>query len=940
MKNNELRNGVKIMNLEAGQINCKANRGTREELTDKGAIMPNSLLLNKLLELGLKVEKGATIDIVNVKFSYGDVDENDLLEDGEYIVTTNRLNELKVQLKEMKEDRKSDITSIKGKIKRRNDKIVKLEENIDKLKDATDKEELKQLNKDKETLEKTKKELETFKIEFDEKVKDINILETEIEFIKDKIEDIKSRVILTKDTLRKKLYKEGFTLTRRYDSKDKKVHYVRWCRTSSKARVGEILFINSKLLPKIQKWQRMGLELPKKGECKLVEMMSYETLTASSIVDTITIDPKSILVIKDIESFCNCNVDNVVVDENGECEIQTISKEDNGGVKNVLFDGQSIGDESLFTGYNGMMLLRQHMFKSCAFRGDIQLFFRDYCANNGLDYNTFEVEDMFGRKILAKNVKIITTDNSCKFLKFKDLLPKGENNIFEFWCKKVNEDNNTFGICKVEHPSKMGDFQQSSYQHINSILVSEDEVKEICKDTLDYLDKIKNDLPSFIQHLEETKTDMNLNQMLIDMYNHNREIGESDFFNSERNKIIKRYMAKLKTGKLRLSGDNLTIVGNPYAMLMSSIGQFDGTDETLPVLEEGISCYTTRFEDKEELAEFRNPFNSMANMGYLVNNYSNKMKRYFYGFSKNIIAVNMIQTDFQSRNNGSDMDSDFILATNQKNIVNYAKKANREYNVVENKVAQSGKKYENTLEAMSIIDAGLHKAKNDIGISSNYAQLILSYYQEETDEEIKKDMMNDISIMATLAQIAIDNAKRQYEVNVFDECTRIYNKWVKGKKKPTFWKHIKNLNEDKYADINCTMDKVVEIISNSPKAQRKDNSKVLGYYIKGTKGKAKYEQINKVENLVKDYKTKIDKFKAESKKNNSEDKDENKALETQAFYDTLDEIRKYKIGSKTANRLIEMYVNDNSKSAYRTIALNMLYRRDKEQFLDMFFAGK
>ena len=59
-------------------------------------------------------------------------------------------------------------------------------------------------------------------------------------------------------------------------------------------------------------------------------------------------------------------------------------------------------------------------------------------------------------------------------------------------------------------------------------------------------------------------------------------------------------------------------------------------------------------------------------MGYLHNVYHPKMKKYF-NFGKQIIAVNMIETDFQDRNNGSDQDSDSLYTTNQKDIVEYAK---------------------------------------------------------------------------------------------------------------------------------------------------------------------------------------------------------------------------------------------------------------------------
>ena len=51
-----------------------------------------------------------------------------------------------------------------------------------------------------------------------------------------------------------------------------------------------------------------------------------------------------------------------------------------------------------------------------------QKFFIDYCSENNINYDTYELEDMFGNKHLAKNIKIITTDNAIKWKKFADLI--------------------------------------------------------------------------------------------------------------------------------------------------------------------------------------------------------------------------------------------------------------------------------------------------------------------------------------------------------------------------------------------------------------------------------------------------------------------------------------------------------------------------------------
>jgi hypothetical protein len=59
------------------------------------------------------------------------------------------------------------------------------------------------------------------------------------------------------------------------------------------------------------------------------------------------------------------------------------------------------------------------------------------------------------------------------------------------------------------------------------------------------------------------------------------------------------------------------------------------------------------FEDGEYLCGIRNPHNSGNNLGYFKNVKHPLMDEYFK-FSKNIMAVNCIESDVQARMNGED----------------------------------------------------------------------------------------------------------------------------------------------------------------------------------------------------------------------------------------------------------------------------------------------
>ena len=110
-------------------------------------------------------------------------------------------------------------------------------------------------------------------------------------------------------------------------------------------------------------------------------------------------------------------------------------------------------------------------------------------------------------------------------------------------------------------------------------------------------------------------------------------------------------MTNVKCGKVINNADNLTLVGNPYAMLMYTVGLNPEEDPTLNVEEGCIQCYTERFDDGEYLAGFRSPYNSRNGLSYLHNHRTELMERYF-SLGRNCMAVNCIKSDFEDRNNG------------------------------------------------------------------------------------------------------------------------------------------------------------------------------------------------------------------------------------------------------------------------------------------------
>lgn len=477
------------------------------------------------------------------------------------------------------------------------------------------------------SYEEERKRLEKLLETYDDKDR-IKVLIDECDANKDKYKKIR------KKDLRTLFYRDGVKVD--YDNEI--IDYRMLYRTPGKAKKGVCMFIRKSLYKKAREFLYMGIHLPEKN-APIVEIGAYSSLVTSGLVGNIRIEPENILILKDYESFMENDVVSIETDENNHCIAVDREKY---RLSNVLFDGQALIDSSIFPKWaDGYILLRHHFFKAAAFCTNIQLFFKDYCKNKGLDYNTFMLTDMFGNRHYARDIQMITTDNACKWLKLSC--------SYEYWCEWVRKNKCMFGIVKTSHPSKLGDVQRMSYQMTNSL--DGKSMKEVMRTSENYLIKLQTDDDVFLEYLRRNKNFANDYEVLCALVEQNRDFLKSDYFRERKKKIIGRYTRELKMGRLIQNADNLTIVGNPYGMLLHAVGEDPETDPTFEHEDDSVQCYTKRFKDGEYLAAFRSPMNSRNNIDYLHNHYHEYFDKYFY-LGTHIIAVNMVHTEFQDRNNG------------------------------------------------------------------------------------------------------------------------------------------------------------------------------------------------------------------------------------------------------------------------------------------------
>ncbi len=239
----------------------------------------------------------------------------------------------------------------------------------------------------------------------------------------------KMKKLISKKKLRKMAYKDGVTING--------VHYVNYQRTSSKARVGNCLFIDERYYDVMNEWQNLGIPFSELKEADIVSIRSYQSLIASSIIGELEIPVDSILLIDDIsgQATMDCNVVKPFPTENGRgTELKVVREPYT--QKTDLWDGQSLLDFSVFKNGKyavkdkdgnktehsyepyGFMLLRNHFFKTAAFNTNLQEYYKE--RFKGVENPV--LKDMFGNEFKTEDVKMVTTPNSVKIFKFADIV--------------------------------------------------------------------------------------------------------------------------------------------------------------------------------------------------------------------------------------------------------------------------------------------------------------------------------------------------------------------------------------------------------------------------------------------------------------------------------------------------------------------------------------
>ena len=669
--------------------------------------------------------------------------------------------------------------------------------------------------------------------------------------------------------VREQLYEKGFV----YDGEK----YVRYKRSASSAREGKCLFIMGKLKDEMNKWSYCGLDPSEVESVDLASWEAYVALTLSGIEDTFEIPDKSILIIKDQKSIFKSSGVRVSLKDNKF--ISDVSNDID--VENVVWDGECLIDKSVFETLSNdfkdksMLLLRNKFFKSCGFKTNLQLWFKDNNIRSVSELNGYtkakEVED----------IKIVITESSLKYLKFykgdkKD--PKYLEKALKAWIKGLDTGRKLkFGIVKGDKQTKYysGSKVCTNYQFVNTLGLNKVKCKELLGETVKTFVEAREHGNKFKEYLENeqfiTGKDDLMNyyfykkNLLYKLLNDFPGLIDSSVGKDQVYRIAEDKKNEIARGEFLVKGTYAVLFGNPIELLYSTITkkyqlpnqpmEIQVNGETYQPLREN-EVYTKMFDAGETICAARSPHITMGNL-YLCKNTENDFIKKYFDLSKEIICVNSISQNVLDRLNGADFDSDTMLITNNSTIIKAVEDQGDEFLVPFKGDIDTTK---NSNRGLAEIDDTT--ANNSIGNIVNVSQILNSILWTKKDEEDIKELYNYICVLEVFSNLEIDNSKtgilndsKKLMKTLDDEIKKYLSAELKvNMQEHSKLEYLKNIFKDKSSEKckegiyhNTTLSHIYELVKKEKLIPRKSKNVESFYtsFLDGDELKEKAKQVPK-----------------------------------------------------------------------------------------------
>lgn len=1021
---NMLKDGVKIRAYDGADI-------YKEEFwRGKDAVLPNSMWSNVYAQLGMnfyetKDGKIYTDEVIYMSFEYGAKDIK--------IENQEKVNKWKEDIKNLEgkiekcnikkdelpiiiDKKQHEYDAYRKRKDRDEDKKKEMEVELKNLKskllaiDNTIKEYENKIEKLKLNILMTKKPNLKFRKKYN-KEKNIIKIWNGNKITKRKV----IRQPITSKDLRRKYYTEGFKLIKKFNGKKYEYTYKVTMQNASKTRLGKCItlcdtivdldtgeVLREGLVKKVEALMSMGITdyLLDNPEVKISfpTLEAYTALSQSAILNGyIKLAPENILIIDDYTVDIKYKCRKVTVNDKKDDLIVGEEKEDI--LHNTLWDGMGLLDAEYFKGLEqySVILLRQLFFKACMTKCNLVDYIKKYCEESPeLDYETGTVKDFLGRDIPIKSIRCITTTNAIKWTKFSSYMFNGENpnaDMYDLWCNKITTEwHNLWAVVKHDYETSYdsGNLVRMSYQMINTLTLSEDknianeEFKGIFNETERYARELQNNIDCFKDYLYNNCEGRERVESWKTLLELNDEVQDTEEFKTFRNEIIRKEIVNKAKDESRVlvNGNNLVLIGNPVELVEYALtGKFKpsfGADDIGVV-----KCYTPRFDMKKEIVGIRSPHNASTGFVLMENTPNKKLEELAPDLNGNVIVIDALQYPTSDSLNGQDYDIDSILATDDADFVGLVRTYCWGKNPIPiNDVPMETKKYKFTRDDKC--DCNLSLCNTWIGSSTNLCQIAVSQITHikrnkniYTDwEERVKELEEIVYGLVIATNIAIDNSKRKYDINMDKYLNKVRAKdcWIRSYLTDEERKELDKLNSD-YTSIEDESEKEkikrkINILKNKDnkivkpsfmmnviKDKSKENSvfqdldcncnNIVINYKTYKKGKGKFlnllekpkegkrprqTQLNEILELATETKSIIDGYRSIINSNDSEDEDNEGYY--QLIQDAQDDFRKKmlrkKINPTTFYDIIRRLFENDDWSKLKSTLLNVLveYRND------------
>ena len=430
------------------------------------------------------------------------------------------------------------------------------------------------------------------------------------------------------------------------------ITYKRFLGTSGGLKCNTILLVNEDILNELNERCECGRNTSLPIVPAKLEAYKALTCSASQPINP----PKDILVVSD----AMVHIKNQTVEflDDTKTDTPVLTHLEDYETDNNATDGYSIctieymekiSKESLELDYvTHGVCLRNAWFKGMMFPFPIKEFVEEYCPDNWI------VQDIWGNDHDLREVELITTESSLKlwnsYTSIDDYLQQVEKNGYEF------------AVTKIISP-EVDKTRELNYQYLQSYDFTDEDIKELCKPTVDYLKQVLcGDYQSVIKFLgiasnvrEEDRNNWQ-HALQIDK----NLIGDPYIIDSV-NKMIKHKINRAKIGKLIVEGNYLVCSGDPIIFIQHVCG-LEKTGLLKP-----NECYSKYWLDKDEgrqLVVFRSPMLVHNNVCKLDLHESDAAYKW-YQYMDTCIIINGYDTTFQSLS-GADADGDIFFCTKDK----------------------------------------------------------------------------------------------------------------------------------------------------------------------------------------------------------------------------------------------------------------------------------